>query len=131
MCPRSITPERRANWRAATARYRAKDPEVTRAAGRYSSKKHRKIHAELVRVNNLRYRKRMAEFVRAEKDKPCMDCGAKYPHYVMDFDHVRGVKVDNISAMLVSPKKMAEEIAKCDLVCANCHRARTWLRAHP
>lgn len=27
------------------------------------------------------------EFVIKEKDKPCMDCGKKYPSYVTEYDH--------------------------------------------
>lgn len=62
---------------------------------------------------------------------PCMDCGVSYPHYVMDFDHVRGSKVRDLSTMCsrgTSKDKLMEEIAKCDLVCANCHRIRTFTR---
>lgn len=65
-------------------------------------------------------------FVNAAKaGKPCADCGRIYPPYVMDFDHVRGVKAANISQMKSSLEDIAAEIAKCDLVCANCHRERT------
>ena len=46
----------------------------------------------------------------------------------MDFDHVRGIKKANISTMVrqaYSIETIKEEVAKCDLVCANCHRKRT------
>lgn len=61
------------------------------------------------------------------KTEPCMDCGKAYPHYVMDLDHVRGKKVRNVSGMIknCSVKRIKKEIAKCDLVCSNCHRERT------
>ena len=66
--------------------------------------------------------KRLIERV---KDVPCADCGHKFPTYVMDFDHVRGEKSFNISrGRGHSIKKLKEEIAKCDIVCANCHRIR-------
>jgi hypothetical protein len=78
------------------------------------------------------WRNRMHELVINEKQKPCMDCGVQYPHYVMDFDHIQGKKLGNISAM--SRKKgiirLQEELSKCELVCANCHRQRTWKRSH-
>lgn len=55
---------------------------------------------------------------------------------VLEFDHVRGDKGDNISAMthLVDWQRIADEIAKCVVRCANCHKRRTavqggWLRA--
>ena len=65
------------------------------------------------------------------KSKPCMDCGRTYPHYVMDFDHVRGTKDMNVSAGARngwSPERLQTEIGKCELVCANCHRIRTFTR---
>jgi hypothetical protein len=44
----------------------------------------------------------------------------------MDFDHVRGRKLFNIGASLstVSLVRLLKEIAKCEIVCANCHRLR-------
>lgn len=62
------------------------------------------------------------------KNKPCMDCGGSFPAVCMDFDHVRGNKVGNISTMAgqaLSPERIEAEIAKCDVVCSNCHRIRT------
>lgn len=65
------------------------------------------------------------------KQVPCADCGLQYPHYVMELDHVRGSKVSHISDMPGSYGwcKIEEEIEKCDVVCANCHRERTWQRS--
>ena len=58
---------------------------------------------------------------------PCMDCKILYPYYVMDFDHVRGRKHKNVMELIptLSKKKIDEEIAKCEIVCSNCHRIRT------
>lgn len=97
---------------AATARYREQYPEKARAAQAVA--------------NEWRY-KRAHAYVRSEKEgKPCADCGALYPSYVLDFDHVRGEKEFAISQHQTrSPEQIAVEIAKCDLVCANCHRIRT------
>jgi hypothetical protein len=71
--------------------------------------------------------------LRAAKDKPCADCGKRYPCYVMDFDHREGeTKSCNVSALIFSTRwsvrRLQEEIAKCDVVCANCHRERTYQR---
>ena len=64
------------------------------------------------------------------KDKPCQDCGKKYPHYVMDFDHREGEKkLLEVARMVAggwSLKKIMKEIKKCDIVCSNCHRLRTY-----
>lgn len=75
--------------------------------------------------------KRRAIIKEFKESSPCMDCGVWYPHYVMDFDHRDAdEKVNSIANMLdrVSMKLIFEEIKKCDLVCSNCHRIRTWMR---
>lgn len=63
------------------------------------------------------------------KDTPCADCGEDFPAEAMDFDHVRGVKVANVSDLMACHPSLVEaEIAKCEVVCANCHRLRTQTR---
>lgn len=63
------------------------------------------------------------------KDKPCADCKGRFPSYVMDFDHVRGEKETNVSAMVgCKMERLLDEVGKCDVVCANCHRIRTYER---
>jgi hypothetical protein len=62
----------------------------------------------------------------------CVDCGASFPDHpeVYDFDHARGTKKAGIGKMLQSSwRVLAKELKKCDLVCSNCHRIRTALRA--
>lgn len=85
---------------------------------------------EVYRLRAVAQRARNLAHVVAAKDKPCLDCGNRYPHYVMDFDHVRGEKIGDVSALMrnASIAKIDAEIAKCDLVCSNCHRERTWER---
>jgi hypothetical protein len=73
----------------------------------------------------------LAQYLRDLKTKtPCVDCGINYPYYVMDFDHVRGQKHANVMELVstLSKKKIDEEIAKCEIVCSNCHRIRTHVR---
>ena len=55
---------------------------------------------------------------------PCVDCGEGDP-IVLEFDHTRGTKVDNVRTLTNSRVKAWEELMKCDVVCANCHRRRT------
>lgn len=60
-------------------------------------------------------------------EHPCVDCGESDP-VVLEFDHVRGIKTAEISAMArnaCSWERIREEIDKCDVRCANCHRRRT------
>lgn len=74
------------------------------------------------------------ELWRLKESAPCMDCNKFYPHYVMDYDHRPGTgeKRCNPSQLpgLGSLKAMMKELAKCDLVCSNCHRIRTHEREH-
>jgi hypothetical protein len=60
-----------------------------------------------------------------------MDCGERDP-IVLEFDHVRGKKKEIVSFLITqgySLKTIAEEIAKCQVICANRHRRRTARRA--
>lgn len=73
------------------------------------------------------------EYLRALKTAPCADCGESYPYFIMEFDHVptRGGKVDNLSRMAklgLKSAKFQAELKKCDVVCANCHKVRTFIR---
>lgn len=64
------------------------------------------------------------------KRRPCQDCGLTFPSCCMDFDHVRGEKRFQLSRSTGrSWEDILEEINKCDIVCANCHRIRTYIRA--
>jgi hypothetical protein len=64
--------------------------------------------------------------LRALREAPCHDCGQRFPWYVTEFDHTRGQKSFNVSKSMSKPMtKLNEEIEKCDLVCANCHKVRT------
>lgn len=65
-------------------------------------------------------------FVDALKSTPCADCKLKYPPYMMEFDHVRGIKLFNISeSQRRCYDDIIKEVKKCDVVCSNCHKART------
>ena len=72
----------------------------------------------------------IAQMIRDTKGIPCADCGVSYPHYVMDFDHKPGHKKEfNLAAAAyvgMAVDKIKTEMAKCDVVCSNCHRIRTW-----
>jgi len=74
-----------------------------------------------------------SDAVAAAKAGPCRDCGIKYPAYVMEFDHTGQEPKDFNVAQGVLPANLPErvllaEIAKCDVVCANCHKIRTHAR---
>lgn len=61
----------------------------------------------------------------------CMDCGEMYPHWMLDFDHrPEHDKIDSPSQIThkYSWDRAIEELNKCDIVCPNCHRIRTYTR---
>lgn len=88
----------------------------------------------IVRESNYRKTVRKSNQASLQKYKesmPCMDCGTQYPYYVMDFDHLDD-KQYNVSQMLtLSWDTILKEISKCDLICSNCHRERTYQRMLP
>ena len=72
---------------------------------------------------------RRAQLIELKEGKPCADCGQVFHHVCMDWDHVRGEKLMNVSQMVNRAwDQVLAEIEKCELVCANCHRLRTWRR---
>jgi len=79
-------------------------------------------HESIVRV-----RARNRAILTLAKAGPCMDCGRSFPKECMDLDHREGeVKKRGVGLMMgVSEAMLLAEIAKCDVVCANCHRIRT------
>jgi hypothetical protein len=105
------------------------DPEYQR---RYGKSHYEANKAKYVKNAALRKAALKAE-IDALKSTPCLDCGVGYPPYVMEFDHRPGeVKVGEVSKMVANNQrtKVFAEIPKCDIVCANCHRQRTYLRAN-
>lgn len=62
---------------------------------------------------------------------PCTDCGETYRPCVMRFDHRDpATKTYLVTQMIgrAGTARILEEVAKCDIVCANCHRERTYVR---
>lgn len=85
------------------------------------------------KINTVRTERRriIRDYIRSLKaGKPCVDCGGVFPPTCMDWDHREpSDKEFNICGTatreLYDNDKILSEIAKCDLVCANCHRIRS------
>jgi len=109
---------------AQTKAYKARDPERWR---RYRDEWYQR-NKERILTDAAEKRKEIRELIIACKDVPCADCGERYPFYVMDFDHVSGERKKEVGAMrnVLNMEKVIEEILKCEVVCANCHRIRTY-----
>jgi len=62
------------------------------------------------------------------RDVPCADCGRRFPPCVMQFDHrdPASKKYEVTRVLTRAHATILEEVAKCDIVCTNCHRDRTY-----
>ena len=79
-------------------------------------------------ANGKRYRQDVKAKLNAYKsERGCIDCGYKQHPEALDFDHLPGhVKDFGIgSDMIRNLDRIWAEVAKCEVVCANCHRIRT------
>jgi len=94
------------------------------------SEEHKK---EVKRLANKKHNKLKREKIEAYlgeifQNSACHDCGIKNV-IVFQFDHREPAKkMYDISKLVgsgASLKRIQEEIAKCDIVCANCHFIRT------
>ena len=116
------------SWRDKAHRLRQSDcKECMNARGRENYQRFAQRYKDVAKARNAEMRRRL----NALKAHPCADCGGEFPPYAMDFDHVRGAKTADVSEMFrrrYAWEKILEEVEKCDLVCATCHRLRTLKR---
>lgn len=104
--------KRKARCKACDALYRA---------GVYKDTKDRFLES------NKRVYKKLRALVDDCKKVPCADCGRSFPPCAMDFDHIDpSTKVTKVSSLVYTGSKqiLLDEIAKCEVVCAVCHRLR-------
>ncbi len=103
------------------------NPEYRRKRQLARNKSYYKHQAKIL-IKQAEYYARRVAIISQLKNKPCMDCQGWFEPCQMDFDHRDpSIKIQNIGLMKGhrKMKTILEEIAKCDLVCANCHRLRT------
>lgn len=94
-------------------------------AHRNNYKHNAKRREYVYKYNKTRYEERK-QIVKGYLSKhPCVDCG-NTDIRVLEFDHIRGEKKFNIGRTLTvgTMKILEEEIAKCEVRCANCHKIR-------
>jgi hypothetical protein len=106
-----------------------KDPKAQKAAqAAWYQRNKLEINRKIRDARTLR-----RKYVRDYKlnNSICTDCEISYPPHMLDFDHLsdkkfqisgNGVKDNGLEAII-------EEISKCEIVCANCHRHRTYMRS--
>ena len=89
--------------------------------------KSRKYHQEHKDEINRRHRQdqqeRKQKFLEWKKQFQCEKCGESHP-VCLDFHHINGAdKIVSVGKMKSnSEEKIKEELKKCVVLCANCHR---------
>ena len=112
-----------------------KDLDARKAYNKAYQKEHYRNNKEYykskAKASKLKQRVCNRAFVdRVKRVLRCVDCGESNP-VVLEFDHVRGEKAGNIADMVHRPlcvDAIKEEIRKCEVRCANCHRKKTFER---
>lgn len=98
-----------------------KSQEDRAAYGRRHYKKHKRYYIE----KSARYRKAQIKWFQEFKATLlCKICGENDPS-CLDFHHRQNDdKEHEVSSLInhASRKRILDEIAKCDVLCANCHR---------
>ena len=94
----------------------------------YDAAYHQRVRERRLEQKRIYQREFDKWFRSLKSNTPCADCGQTYHPAVMQWDHLPGFeKTGNVSdfARKHSRKRVLAEIEKCELVCANCHAART------
>jgi hypothetical protein len=109
--------EVRAQRLAAVKRYEAKNPERRPA--------YNKQRLSIVRPKQRARLRKLKEQMVALKGGKCIDCNGVFPAYAYDFHHVDGKDTKSLRSLsALSRAELFEELNKCVLLCAICHRGR-------
>lgn len=105
------------------------DPEKQRAAAREWARKNSQSTEGRLRISKNRvqtWENRKEWYAGVKANLSCIRCGENHPA-CLDFHHRdRSGKTFTVSKMVIqryaSRERVLEEMAKCDVLCANCHR---------
>jgi hypothetical protein len=115
--------------------FQKRKQRVARGLPRYTEQEARTRKADDRRRTLQRYRERRAYIDRLKVETGCSDCGYNANPVALQFDHLPGnEKVADIARLAWLKRSMSSllaEIAKCEVVCANCHAIRTFNRGWP
>jgi hypothetical protein len=104
--------------------------ECNRKRARQYYADNREEHIAEIKRRNAKLLKRNQKWlIKYLLRHPCVDCD-EANILVLEFDHLRDKKeqLSKLIRRVVSVDRLKEEIAKCEVVCANCHRIRTSVR---
>lgn len=102
-----------------------KDPDERKRYHRQYHKKYYQAHKQRFKTDSVNRRKRIKEAIYAFKiAKGCRICGYNRCASALGFHHRDGDKKFSISRAVArgwGEARIYDEIAKCDVLCANCH----------
>lgn len=104
-----------------------KECQRARARKQYADNKEHQLQS--IQRGKKARQERAREYILELFKTGCVDCGITDPE-VLEWDHLSD-KEHLISKLLKegsSKERLDKELVKCDLVCANCHRKRTYKR---
>ena len=104
--------------------------ECVRESVRQHYSKNKQYYIEKAIKHNEKYRLINKQFAWDYlKEHPCIDCGESDP-IVLEFDHINPLEKTVTISRLISGhpswQKVLNEINKCRVLCANCHRRHTY-----
>jgi len=76
-------------------------------------------------------RNKISKFLQNYKqERVCADCKEDHPYWMLEFDHIRNknFNLSQFRSFTTDLSRIIEEVEKCDVVCANCHKNRTHFR---
>ena len=123
-------------WKKARERYMAKLRSCPERLKKYRERHREKVKAWKIKRPQIHeawwrnFRQSQREIVIRAKSKSCADCGIQYNHWIMQFDHrdpsLKSFTIGSEGLYRKGKRTLINEIAKCDVVCANCHADRTY-----
>lgn len=117
------------NWKIKDVKLAVHCKNCSRKYIRQHYKDNRQYYVQKARLRNLRVKKVAYKYVYDYlKKNPCVDCGEK-DILVLEFDHKKKTRKDGAVSRIISNtgsiSKLKNEISKCEVRCANCHRRKT------
>ena len=113
-------------------RYRERNPDKVREVRAAYRARNRDAIRETDRQRTVATRaERRAWLDQLKVEAGCADCGYNAHPRALDFDHIGTDKLGDVGRLAhhrIAIDRLMAEIAKCEVVCANCHRVRTWRR---
>ena len=102
----------------------------------YKNRRKHKDENSRKEANKERYKQKRRDLkdrIVRERGGKCEKCGGEYPSYVYDFHHIDPLTKSHNPAVFFRNNtidKLYEELEKCIMVCANCHRTIHWEETH-